>query len=475
MSPPANSSLTRYGWFVVLWVLTLSFQASFSSFSFSHSFISPDQYGYHISALNQLQAVLTCQHIVPVSSYGLPTCIPMSDATFSLVTSMFTVGGLLGSLSANLAMDRYGRKGATRLSAVFNTAGAAISGLAPSVAPMALGRFLVGVAAGIGICIGPIYLSEIAPPEIRGSLGVLTQLAIVIGIMVTQTMGFGLATPTQWRLVLLISSALSAVQYLLAPAIVESPAYLNRHGLTAERKAVIQYLWGHRHGDARPDPEDLGDEPLLVSSNEVDVPCAEQTAAVNIPELLASPELRRPLFTIVFAMASQQLSVLYYSNNILSKSLPELAAYVSLGITVVNFLMTFPPIFLIERVGRKQLIRWSVGGALISHLAVGYGLNSGWVTISSIAITTFVMSFAIGLGPVPFVIIPEVAPFHAVSAISSVGLSLNWIINFFVGLIFLQVRNLLAHGDPMKEGRVFYVFAAVLLCSASCFLRLYKG
>lgn len=99
------------------------------------------QYGYHISALNQLQAVLTCQYAIPVTVYGLPTCIPMSDATFSLVTSFFTVGGLLGSLSANLAMDRYGRKGASRLSALFNTAGAAISALAPSVAPMALGRF----------------------------------------------------------------------------------------------------------------------------------------------------------------------------------------------------------------------------------------------------------------------------------------------------------------------------------------------
>ncbi|KAG8217379.1 general substrate transporter [Butyriboletus roseoflavus] len=343
------SSLTRYGWFVVIWVLTLSFQASlFSfSFSFSHSFISPYQYGYHISALNQLQAVLTCQHVVPGSSYGLPTCIPMSDATFSLVTSLFTVGGLLGSLSANLAMDRYGRKGASRISAVFNTAGAALSGVAVSIAPMALGRFLVGFAAGIGICISPIYLSEIAPPEIKGSLGVLTQLAIVIGILVTQTMGFGLATPTQWRLVLFMSSALSASQFLLAPAIVESPAYLNRNGLAAERKAVIRSLWGHQLGDARPDPEDLAEEPLLTSSNEVDVPHAEQTPAVTIPELLTSPEFRKPLLTIVFAMASQQLSginaILYYSNNILSKSLPELAAYVSLGISVVNFLADLCP------------------------------------------------------------------------------------------------------------------------------------
>lgn len=141
MSPPANSSLTRYGGFVVLWVLILPFQASLLSFSFCLSLISSYQYGYHVSALNQLQAVLTCQRSVPETSHGLPTCIPMSDATFSLVTSMFTVGGLLGSLSANLAMDRYGRKGASCFSAMFNTAGAVISSLAPSVTLMALGRF----------------------------------------------------------------------------------------------------------------------------------------------------------------------------------------------------------------------------------------------------------------------------------------------------------------------------------------------
>ncbi|KIJ69595.1 hypothetical protein HYDPIDRAFT_79961 [Hydnomerulius pinastri MD-312] len=460
-------SFTQYGWVVCLWVLTVSFQ-----------------YGYHTSALNQLQAVLTCRHndtSVPLY-YGLPTCIPMSDATFSLVTSMFTVGGFFGSLFANIAMDRYGRKGATRLSAAFNAAGAALSGVAASVAPMALGRleFFVGVAAGIGICVGPIYLSEIAPAKIKGSLGVLTQLAIVIGIMVTQGMGFGLATPTQWRVVLLISFALSVFQYLVSPMIAESPAYLNRKGLVDEQKTVIRRLWGDQVGNA---PEERSEEPLLTQEEEDDVPRGEQRAAVTIPQLLASPELRRPLLTIVFAMTSQQISaltthrtlVLYYSNDILSKSLPEFAAYVSLGITIVNFFMTFPPLFLIERVGRKQLIQWSVTGALISHLAVGYGLNSGWVTLSSIAITTFVMSFAIGLGPVPFVIIPEVAPFHAVSAISSVGLSLNWTVNFLVGLVFLQLRNLLANGDPMKEGRVFYVFAAVLLCSTLCFSRLYRG
>ncbi|KAJ8584458.1 general substrate transporter [Rhizopogon salebrosus TDB-379] len=465
MSSEGAQTFTKYGWLVCLWVLTVSFQ-----------------YGYHTSALNQLQAVLTCKVTDDTTStyYGLPTCIPMSDATFSVVTAMFTVGGFFGSLFSNIVMDRYGRKGASRLSAALTATGAALFGLSASVGPLILGRFLVGLAAGLGICLCPIYLSEIAPARIKGNLGVLTQLAIVIGIMVTQVMGFGLATPRQWRLVLFISFGISVLHYLMSPFIVESPSYLNRKGLLDQQKLTIRRLWGETDGFSSTDPEEQDGEPLLSDSDSnTGRHLTTHQSAVTIPQLLTSPELRRPLFTIVFAMMSQQISginaVLYYSNDILSKSIPELASYVSLAITIVNFFMTFPPIFLIERVGRRQLIKLSVAGALLSHLAVGYGLNSGFVTLSSIAITTFVMSFAIGLGPIPFVIIPEVAPFHAVSAISSVGLSLNWSVNFIVGLTFLPLRNFLANGDPMKEGRVFYLFAAVLLCSTLCFSRLYRG
>ncbi|KAL0947271.1 hypothetical protein HGRIS_013393 [Hohenbuehelia grisea] len=116
----------------------------------------------------------------------------------------------------------------------------------------------------------------------------------------------------------------------------------------------------------------------------------------------------------------------------------------------------------------------SIVGAVVSLFVVGYGINAGYAVLSSVAILTFVMSFAIGLGPVPFVMIPEVSPFHAVSALSSIGLSLNWVINFFVGLVFLPLRNLLSGGDPQSEGRVFYVFGLTLAVTATALLRAYK-
>jgi MFS transporter, SP family, solute carrier family 2 (facilitated glucose transporter), member 3 len=72
--------------------------------------------------------------------YGLPTCIPMSDSVFSAVTAVFTLGGLVGSMGANILMDRHGRKGATRTCAVIVSTGATLMGFSSSVLLLGLGR-----------------------------------------------------------------------------------------------------------------------------------------------------------------------------------------------------------------------------------------------------------------------------------------------------------------------------------------------
>lgn len=107
--------------------------------------ISP-QYGYHTSALNQIQAVLTCRDTSspenPTSpAYGLPSCIPLTDAAFSVVTAIFTVGGLSGSLVANIFSEKWGRRGASRISALFFLVGSCIMGLASSYTALLFGRY----------------------------------------------------------------------------------------------------------------------------------------------------------------------------------------------------------------------------------------------------------------------------------------------------------------------------------------------
>ncbi|OJT14181.1 hypothetical protein TRAPUB_9292 [Trametes pubescens] len=409
----------------------------------------------------------------------------MDDATFSVLTSVYTVGGLLGSLGANVVMDRWGRKGACLASAFIMAVGAGFMAVSATLPPLVIGRLLTGVAAGLGLCVGPIYISEIAPTKIKGAVGVLTQFAIVVGIMITQAMGLQLATPRTWRLVLLFSSALSLAQLLAGPMIVESPAWLNRHGLLRDKAASARRLWKSGHAIHSPavSNEDAEDPLLGADEESTSLNSArradEHEAAVNVPQVLLRREFRKPLAIVCFSMLCQQLSgvnaVLYYSNNILSKALPDVGPYVSLGITIVNFFMTAAPIFLIDRLGRKKLLSLSATGAIVSLVAVGFGLDSGAVALASTAIITFVASFAIGIGPVPFVMIPEVSPHQAVSALSSVGLSLNWIANFLVGLVFLPLRDFLSNGDAEKEGRVFYVFAALLSFFTFMLFGLYRG
>ena len=124
--------------------------------------------------------------------------------------------------------------------------------------------------------------------------------------MLTQGFGLLLATPTQWRLVLLISCALSLAQIVLSPFITETPAWLARRGLSDQEKNAARKLWGN----AVASPTGDSSEPLLdpESRNERELEPEPPREITTIPQLLKTKELRRPLLIIVFAMMSQQLS-----------------------------------------------------------------------------------------------------------------------------------------------------------------------
>lgn len=121
------------------------------------------------------------------------------------------------------------------------------------------------------------------------------------------------------------------------------------------------------------------------------------TSPLSLATVLFRPprDVRKPMLIVCCAMIGQQISginaILYYSNKILARALPDLGPYVSLGITVVNVAMTFPPIFFIEKLGRRQLLVLSTVGALVSHIIVGVSLDAQWVYLASGGIITFVM------------------------------------------------------------------------------------
>lgn len=156
------------------------------------------------------------------------------------------------------------------------------------------------------------------------STGVLTQLGIVLGIMITQAIGLRFATPTQWRSVLFLSAAGSVAQFFLSGLVVESPAWLGGKGQVEPRKAVARKLWGTVPPATRRFPlpsspatqmsvfaaaDASVEDPLL---EELEAHRDENVTALTVPQVLAARELRKPLAIVCFAMLSQQLSGTYF-------------------------------------------------------------------------------------------------------------------------------------------------------------------
>ena len=130
--------------------------------------------------MNVPQAVITCEKKrVSDTRFlsALPQCIPMNLTQFGLVSSIYTLGGLLGALSAGTCSTKFGRLVTMRLIAIFFILGPAFESLANSFAVISVGRFLSGLGAGGAIVVVPIYIAEVAPPKEKGLFGALTQVS----------------------------------------------------------------------------------------------------------------------------------------------------------------------------------------------------------------------------------------------------------------------------------------------------------
>ena len=405
----------------------------------------------------------------------------MSDSTFSLVVSMLNVGGLLGAILAPRFSDRFGR----RLTLFGNTAllllGSLSMGLASNLYVLLWGRFLAGVGSGIITVICSTYIAECVPDDLRGIFGVCNQLGIVLGILVAQVLGMFLSTLSGWRWILLIGAFLSLFQAILLPFCVESPRYLAaKAGGYNAAKASLTKLRGTEFVEdeinswRRDWAEEAGEQQQLL--DEIDDPREEEqqtdghTPLVHLAKaqnvgmfsFLTSPLYRKPLCILLLLHVTQQFSginaVIFYSTSIMTPILPQYSDKITVFISLINVTMTLVSGYLMDRLGRRSLFLYSAGIMAAVTLVLAWSMDTNmWPSLSAVAIIGFVAAFAVGLGPIPFLMIPEIVDTQAVSTAGSIALSTNWICNFVVSAGFLVVRNALGGG-----GKVFYLFAVIL-------------
>lgn len=168
----------------------------------------------------------------------------MNPTQFGLVSSIFTLGGVVGALTAGPCSTKYGRLLTMRVTTLFFILGATLEALAANILVFSIGRVISGLGAGAAIVVVPVYISEVAPPGEKGTFGALTQISINLGILVTQALGLFLSRGQLWRVSLGVGGGLGILQLAGLLAVSESPQWLGGHGDSQTAREVLRRIRG---------------------------------------------------------------------------------------------------------------------------------------------------------------------------------------------------------------------------------------
>jgi MFS transporter, SP family, sugar:H+ symporter len=389
-----------------------------------------------------------------------------------LTVSAALVGSAIGAFTAGRLADRHGRVRTMAFTALLFLVSSFLSGAAFSLWDLFAWRLLGGCAIGMASAVAPAYIAEIAPAELRGRLGSLQQLAIVLGIFAALASDYFLAAhaggagapaffgAAAWRWMFWAAIVPSALYLVGALAIPESPRHLVARS---------------RHDDAR-----------LVLAGIVDDPAAEVAAiaaTVAVEHVPRLSDLRGPtlgLLPIVWLgiglSVLQQavgINVIFYYSSVLWQSV-GFSEHDALSVTVItsiiNVVTTLIAIAAIDKIGRKPLLLAGSAGMMLTlgALAFVFGrapldaaghplLSSGDGRLALVAANVYVFCFGFSWGPVVWVLLGEMFNNRIRAMALSLAAAAQWIANFIVSATF---PLLLRAGLGLAYG--IYAFAALV-------------
>lgn len=376
----------------------------------------------------------------------------LSSFDKELVTSLLLVGAAVGALGAGRAADRVGRRLTILVTALVFIAGVLGAAFAPAFWFLILMRFVIGLAVGSASMTVPLFIGELAPPRFRGALVSFNQLAITVGILVSYLIDYGLSSSHDWRLMFglaAIPAGLLFVGMLFQP---ESPHWLISTGREDDGRRVLE-----RYRESDEIDEEVGDVRRVVREEE------------QAPSLL-EPQLRRVLVLGVALAVLQQVTgintVIYYAPTLLHGAGLGNSASLLANVVIggVNVGMTIVAIWLLDRVGRRPLLLVGTTGMAVGMFVVGITfalggahLHGGGALVAIAGLLVYTGSFAVGLGPVFWLLIAEIYPSQVRGPAMSIATLANWAANFVVTISFLTLLNAIG-----GEG-VFFLFTFLSL------------
>jgi SP family galactose:H+ symporter-like MFS transporter len=376
----------------------------------------------------------------------------LSPTMLGVLTSIALAGATLGAAAAGPLADRWGRRPLLLATAIVFIIGAVFSALAWDLSSLLCGRLLVGFSIGGASMLTPLYIAEISPAQRRGALVSLNQLAITAGILMSYLVGYAFAKDGAWRWMLGIGGlpgVILATGLLFLP---ETPRWFASKGRMELAKTALRRLRGAK--------ADIGAEYATLQ--------AELKNKTQDPKKLPKKALRMPMIVGIGLAVFQQVTgintVIYFAPTIFQAaglSSASAAILATAGIGLINMLMTIVAIRLIDHVGRRVLLLTGLGGmaAGLCILGVGFlfgaGHALGWIIAGSLA--AYVGFFAIGLGPVFWLLVSEIFPLSIRGRGMSAATIANWLANLAVTLTFLDMVDWL--GRPA----VFFLYAGLSL------------
>nr|CAH8842845.1 unnamed protein product [Trichobilharzia regenti] len=395
--------------------------------------------GYNLGVLN-----LPRRNIEAYFNETVVPNTPELDSNFfyTHTSTIFVVAAAIGAFSCGWVADGFGRRNGLILNNIIGIIGGVIVGpcvLVKQPVLLFVGRFVIGINSGITIGIASLYLTEVAPRDLRGGIGACHQLAVTIGIAFSYfiTFSFLLNTENLWPLAVALGALPAATSLVTLPFCPESPRflYMKRNNESAARKAFL-----------RLNTKENVDTFIGELREELEV--AKNQPVFKFTQLFTQRDLRMPVLIACLIQVLQQLSginaVIAYSSLMLELAgiNDDYLQYCVFAIGVLNVIVTVISLPLLERAGRRTLLLWPTVSLALSLLLLTIFVNlavsgpeqyrTAMGIVSCVLILVYICSFALGLGPVPALIVSEIFRQGPRAAAYSLSQSIQWLSNLIV-------------------------------------------
>lgn len=360
-----------------------------------------------------------------------------------IVVAGASLGSFVGALAAGPFTDRFGRKSLLLIDSGLFALGSLVSAFAPEAVTLIIGRLIIGVAIGADSAIATAYIAEFAPKSRRGSLSIIQQWMITIGILAAYVIAVIIlklapdaAKTVDWRILLGIGFIPAIISLLLRARMPESPRWLLERGREADVVEAMKKL------DITVTAEDVHADALAV----------QETRRRVESQTNWTPAVRRALLVVCVFFVFQQITginvAFYYGPALLTPYIGTggavqlaISGVIAAGIlAVVNVIATYFAFRFIDQVGRRRLAIGAYSAMVVFLLigAAGTAFTTGTarLIIVMVSFALFISAFAIGIGGTGWLIQGEVFPTAVRGRAASIGAAVDWLANYALILVF---------------------------------------